>query len=105
MSLDFWKMPSLWSALALVLGILEVLLPGFVLLGLGIGAAVVSGLLWLMGPAAFEGLAGVGYLGATWALASGGAWSLLRRTFATKGAEPARFDQDINDLPYKGDKD
>ena len=36
-----------WAALALVLAILEVLAPGFVLLGFAIGAALVSVLVWL----------------------------------------------------------
>ena len=102
---DFWKTPSLWATFALVLGILEVLLPGFVLLGFGLGAAMVAGLLWFLGPAAFDGLAGAGYLVATWAVVSGGAWMLLRRIFASTGSPAGSFDHDINDLPYKGDKD
>ena len=60
LTLDFWKSPSLWYAVGLVLGILELLVPGFVLLGFGCGAVVVGTLLWIVGPAAFEGLAGFG---------------------------------------------
>ena len=44
-----------WALAALVLAILEVLAPAFLLLGLAIGAAVVSLALLVIGPALFGG--------------------------------------------------
>ena len=59
MNLDLLRSAANWLAFGIVLGILELLLPGFVLLGFGIGAAVVAGVLFVVGPEPFAGFAGI----------------------------------------------
>ena len=81
-----------WLCAALVLGILEVLAPGFVFLGFAIGAALVSMLLLNTGLALT--LPKLLLLFAALSLA---AWLILRRLFARPGTGPKTFDRDIND--------
>jgi len=105
MNLDFLRSSANWLAFGIVLGILELLLQGFVLLGFGIGAAVVAGVLLLVGPGVFDGFAGLAYLAVVWALASGGAWLLVRKLPGARANNARVVDSDINDAPYKGDRD
>lgn len=81
-----------WMAGALVLGILEVLAPGFVFLGFAIGALLVS--LFLLG-----GLISVSLpvLILIFAIMSLIAWLALRHFFALPGGQVKTFDHDIND--------
>ena len=79
-----------WAALALVLAILEVLAPGFVLLGFAIGAALVSVLVWLN-----VGLSLI-WLSLLFAVASLVAWLVLRSVFQLKTGQVRTFDEDIN---------
>jgi membrane protein implicated in regulation of membrane protease activity len=83
-----------WAVAGLVLGILEVALPGFVLLGFAIGAMATAGLLLALGPGMAPGLP---VLLLVFALASGVAWIVLRRVFALRRAEVKRWERDIND--------
>ncbi|MCR9126588.1 MAG: hypothetical protein NXH82_10715 [Rhodobacteraceae bacterium] len=82
----------LWMSVALALGILEILLPGFVFLGFALGALAVSGLL----------LIGVNMLGplaliAVFAALSLAAWLGLRRAFRGPAGKVRTFHHDIND--------
>ncbi|WP_438960275.1 NfeD family protein [Nereida sp.] len=79
-----------WAAFALVLAILEVLAPGFVLLGFAIGAALVSLLVWLN-----VGLSLI-WLSLVFAVASLVAWLVLRSVFQLKTGQVRTFDEDIN---------
>lgn len=79
-----------WAAFALVLAILEVLAPGFVLLGFAIGAALVSVLVWLN-----VGLSLI-WLSLLFAVASLVAWLVLRSVFQLKTDQVRTFDEDIN---------
>jgi membrane protein implicated in regulation of membrane protease activity len=79
-----------WAAFALVLAILEVLAPGFVLLGFAIGAALVSILVWLN-----VGLSLI-WLSLLFAVASLVAWLVLRSVFQLKTGQVRTFDEDIN---------
>lgn len=81
-----------WLCAALVLGILEVLAPGFVFLGFAIGAFAVSMLLLNTGLTL-----SLAKLLLIFALLSLGAWLILRRLFARPGPGPKHFDHDIND--------
>lgn len=81
-----------WLCAALVLGILEVLAPGFVFLGFAIGAVAVSMLLLNTGLAL--GLPKLLLLFAALSLA---AWLILRRLFARPDGQVKHFDRDIND--------
>ncbi|MDK3072020.1 hypothetical protein QO034_02770 [Sedimentitalea sp. JM2-8] len=80
-----------WLGVALVLGIAEVLLPGFIFLGFAIGAVAVAGLLAL-------GLAvSLPVLLLIFAALSLVAWLILRRYFALPKGQVKRFHDDIND--------
>ena len=81
-----------WVVAGFALGVLEVLVPGFIFLGFAIGA-VITGV-----------LVGMGLLGANvpalvlvFALASLGAWYVLRRMFGVRGSEVKMWDKDINE--------
>lgn len=81
-----------WLAAALVLGIAEVLVPGFVFLGFAIGAAVVG--LAMLGPLAWLSPATILLI---FALLSLIAWLVLRRLFALPRGQVKHFDSDINE--------
>lgn len=89
---QFWALWWVWGAAALVLGILEILAPGFVFLGFAIGAAAVAALLLLGGSGI--GLAPLLFIFAALSLA---AWLLMRRLFALPKGQVKTFDHDIND--------
>lgn len=81
-----------WLAAALVLGILEMLIPGFIFLGFAIGAAVVG--IALLGPL---GLLSVPAILLIFAVISLAAWLGLRKYFALPKGQVKTFDHDIND--------
>lgn len=81
-----------WLAAALVLGILEMLIPGFIFLGFAIGAAVVG--LALLGPL---GLLSLPAILLVFAVVSLIAWLGLRKYFALPKGQVKTFDHDIND--------
>lgn len=81
-----------WMAFALLLGIMEVVIPGFVFLGFAIGAAV-TGLLILLSVLSV----GLSVLLLIFAALSLVAWLVLRRLFALPSGQVKRFDRDIND--------
>ncbi|ANP38565.1 MULTISPECIES: NfeD family protein [Rhodobacterales] len=93
MAAPFWALWWVWCAAALVLGILEVLAPGFVFLGFAIGALGVGVLLLAMGSGTF-GLPVLVFLFAAISLI---AWLVLRRAFALPRGQVKTFDTDIND--------
>jgi membrane protein implicated in regulation of membrane protease activity len=87
-----------WIAAGLVIGILEVLIPGwFLFVGFAIGAVLTG--IWM----------GLGLPGADWMAASPGnaltvfsilsliAWLTLRRIVGVRGGQVKTFDRDIND--------
>ncbi|MEQ3714394.1 MULTISPECIES: NfeD family protein [Lentibacter] len=92
-----WSLWWVWLALALGLGILEILAPGFILLGFAIGAAVVGALLALGGPLG-------AYLGGSFTLTlvvfavfSLIGWIGLRRTMGVRKGQVKTWDRDINE--------
>lgn len=80
-----------WLAGAIVLAILEILLPQFILLGFAVGAAVTG----LLVAAGFLSTLPVKFL--VFAALSLGAWFALRKMFARRFSQPKTFDHDIND--------
>ena len=87
-----WAVWWVWVVAGFVLGVVEVLAPGFIFLGFAIGA-VITGI-----------LVGIGLLGANvpalmlaFALASLVAWFALRRMFGGPGGNAKLWDKDIND--------
>ena len=84
-----------WAVIALVLLILEVLIPAFLLLGFGIGAGVICILLMVFGPAVF--LHNIALMLAIWATLSLVAWLGLRHWFRPPDMQVKTFSNDIND--------
>ena len=87
-----WATWWVWVVAGFALGVVEVLVPGFIFLGFAIGA-VITGV-----------LVGIGLLGANvpllvlvFALASLGAWFGLRKMFGVRGGEVKLWHKDIND--------
>lgn len=88
----FWLTWWLWLAAALALGILEIVLPGFIFLGFAIGAAV-TGLLLLI-PGLAPSLPILMLIFATLSLIS---WLILRRMFSLPHGQVKTFNHDINE--------
>ena len=81
----------IWVAAGIGLGILEVLIPGFIFLGFAIGAVVVGGLLAL-------GVAlGMPTLALIFAVVSVIAWLVLRRVVGLRQGQVKRVHHDINE--------
>ncbi|MCT8161343.1 NfeD family protein [Pseudoruegeria sp. SHC-113] len=92
-----WAIWWLWIAAGLVLAILEVLIPGFILLGFAIGAALVGLIFLLPGAASATLAASLPLTLVVFALLSGLAWVLLRRAFGTRKGQIKIWDRDINE--------
>lgn len=82
----------IWMAAALGLGILEMVLPGFIFLGFAIGAALVG--LALIGPLALLSPSAIFLIFAALSLA---AWLVLKKLFALPKGQVKTFEHDIND--------
>ncbi len=87
-----WTEWWVWTIAGAVLAILEVVLPGFILLGFAIGAACVGLLLW------------IGVLGGSlatlilvFAVASLIAWLALRKLVGVRKGQTKLWDRDINE--------
>lgn len=92
-----------WIAAALVLGVLELVLPGFVLLGFSLGAAGTGLTLAALGPTALPGSS----LWVVFGALSLVSWLALRQFFPPHKREVTHIDHDINDTHpgagYDGD--
>lgn len=87
-----------WAAGALVLGILELAVPGYIFLGFAAGALALSALFGLGGPLAVWLSGSLPLTLVTFAVLSLVAWFVMRRVFGLKsGGEVKTFDHDIND--------
>ena len=87
-----WAVWWVWVVAGFALGVLEVLVPGFIFLGFAIGA-VVTGILVGLGLAP-TGLAALILIFAVVSLA---AWFVLRRTMGVRKGQVKVWDKDIND--------
>ncbi len=87
-----WAEWWVWMVAGAVLAILEVLIPGFILLGFAIGAALTGLLLWL-------GVLGgsIAVLLLVFAVASLLAWLALRRVAGVRRGQMKIWDRDINE--------
>ena len=92
MDAALWSIWWVWLAAALVLAILEVLVPGFVFLGFAIGALAVAMLLLNTGLSL-----GLPLLLLVFAALSLIAWLVLRQVFAARKGQVRRFEDDIHD--------
>jgi inner membrane protein len=80
-----------WVILGFALGVLEILVPGFIFLGFAIGAVVTGALVGLGLPA------GVPALILIFAVVSVAAWLALRRVVGVREGQVKVWDRDIND--------
>jgi inner membrane protein len=87
-----WAVWWVWIVAGFALGVLEVLVPGFIFLGFSIGA-VVTGILVGLGlaPASLAALILI------FAVVSLVAWFVLRRTMGVREGQVKVWDKDIND--------
>ncbi|NOD33601.1 MULTISPECIES: NfeD family protein [unclassified Ruegeria] len=88
----FWLTWWIWLAAALALGILEIVLPGFIFLGFAIGAAI-TGLLLIIPGLTMS----LHVLALIFAVLSLVAWLVLRKLFALPHGQVKTFKHDIND--------
>ncbi|WP_380055590.1 NfeD family protein [Falsihalocynthiibacter sp. SS001] len=86
--MDWW----LWMAGGIVLGILEILVPGSIFLGFAIGAISIGALQLIGVP-----LGGIYTVLLIWAVISAVAWIVLRRVLGVRRGQSKTFDRDIND--------
>jgi membrane protein implicated in regulation of membrane protease activity len=87
-----WQQPWVWVAGGVVLAALEMLAPGFYLLGLAAGALLVGVLIW------------VGVMGASlpvmvlvMAVTAVPVWLIARRLVGVRAGQVKRWDRDINE--------
>ena len=86
-----WSLWWVWLAAALALGILEMVIPGFILLGFAIGAAVVGVLL------AIGVTTTLPWLLVIFASVSLIAWLAMRKVFGLRHGQQKIINRDIND--------
>jgi membrane protein implicated in regulation of membrane protease activity len=86
-----WSVWWVWMAVALLLAIIEIVLPGFIFLGFAIGAAVM-GLALVFAPLALP----LPALLVIFAVLSLIAWTALRRIFRLKDGQVRRVYDDVN---------
>ena len=87
---ELWNIWWAWLAAALALAILETLIPGYVFLGIAVGAALMALIVALpltIGPSA---------LIAIFAVLSLVAWLILRRSFRARNDQSRIIHEDIN---------
>ena len=92
-----WSLWWVWLALAVALGIFEILAPGFILLGFAIGAAVVGVLLAVGGPLGASLGGSFTLTLAVFAVFSLIGWIGLRRTMGVRKGQVKTWDRDINE--------
>ncbi|MGL5009321.1 MAG: NfeD family protein [Paracoccaceae bacterium] len=87
-----WTTWWVWVVAGFALGVLEVLVPGYIFLGFAVGAVITGGLI------------GIGVLGSSlpvailiFALASLAAWYGLRALFGKHEGQVKIWDKDVND--------
>lgn len=87
-----WTVWWAWVALGFLLGILEVLAPGYIFLGFAIGAV-------LTGAVVAVGITSLPMLLLIFAIASLISWLVLRRVMGVRDNQVKVWDHDINDKP------
>ena len=87
----FWQLWWVWVVFGVALGVLEVLVPGFIFLGFAIGAVVTGG---LVGIGVLGG--SVAWLVLVFAVLSLVAFLVLRRVVGVTKGQVKVWDKDIN---------
>lgn len=91
--MEWFNQPWVWMTAALVLGIAEVLIPGWIFFGFAVGAFFLAAMIWL----------GIGTgLSLAWSLVifsvlSLVAYILMRQMFGIRRGQVKLWDRDIND--------
>ena len=88
----WWSIWWVWIVAGFLLGMLEIIMPGYIFLGFAIGA-VASGILVGIGVAP----ASPALLVLIFAVCSLVAWLVLRRTMGVRAGQVKVWDRDIND--------
>ena len=88
--MELWTIWWIWISAALLLGIIEVLVPGFIFLGIAVGAGIMAVIVALPGEL---DLAPTAALFAVLSLAS---WAVLKRAFKPKDDQTRVIHDDIN---------
>lgn len=92
-----WGLWWVWLSGAVVLGLLEIAVPGYVFLGFALGAAA-TGLVLLVGGPVAGALAGsLPALALFFAVLSLASWLGLRRWLGIRKGQIKVFDRDINE--------
>ncbi|MBI1170902.1 hypothetical protein GC209_05840 [bacterium] len=91
--MEIWTIWWIWVVAGVILGVLEIVVPGFVFLGFAIGAAL-TGVLVLVGAAPGN----VALLALVFAVLSLIAWIVLRRAVGVTKSQVKVWKDDINDL-------
>ena len=86
-----------WLVAALMLGVLEVFVSGYILLGFAIGAAITGILLAIGGPVAGFLAGSTAATILVFAVLSLIAWGLLRRVVGVREGQVKVWDRDINE--------
>lgn len=90
--MEIWTIWWVWVVAGVVVGMLEVLVPGFIFLGFAIGAGL-TGMLVLAGIAPGN----VALLALVFALLSLVSWLILRRSVGVTKGQVKIWKEDIND--------
>lgn len=88
----WWSIWWVWIVAGFLLGMLEIIVPGYIFLGFAIGA-VTTGILVGLGVAS----ASPALLVLIFAVCSLVAWLVLRRTMGVREGQVKVWDRDIND--------
>ncbi len=88
----WWSVWWVWIVAGFLLGMLEIVMPGYIFLGFAIGA-VITGILVGIGVAS----ASPALLALIFAVCSLIAWLVLRRTMGVREGQVKVWDRDIND--------
>lgn len=91
--MEIWTIWWVWVVAGVFLGVLEIVVPGFVFLGFAVGAGL-TGLLVLIGVAPGN----VALLALVFAVLSLVAWIVLRRAVGVTKSQVKVWKDDINDL-------
>lgn len=88
---DYLTLWWVWICIALALGVIELLAPGFIFLGFGLGALVMAGIV------ALTSFSNIPALLATFAILSLIAWIALKAAFRKQSSGARIVTRDINE--------
>jgi membrane protein implicated in regulation of membrane protease activity len=92
-----WSDTWVWFAAALVLGILEILAPGYILLGFALAAGVIGVGFWMGGGVAAFLASSLPITLVILAVIALLIWFVLRKVFGVRGGSVKVWDTDINE--------